>query len=623
MALENKKKASMGVVMQKRQNKRGFGLVETLVGVTVFVLIAAASYGGFLKVMEGVKVLRAKNTATNLANEQIEIIRNLSYTDVGIVDGIPLGKIRRDQIIQRGGIDFNINTSVRNIDDPFDGEIGGTPNDLSPADYKLAELSISCSSCGLTENFKYYARISPYALETIGNNGALFVQVLNANGQPLSGANVNIFNDQGTSTINIDEVTNNEGIFQLIDAPPGTEAYEITVSGEDLPGDYSVDQTYEVGSLENPNPNKPHANVAIGQVTQISFAIDELSDININSRRNNCEVIPYIGFDVRGSKTIGTDGVGSLMYKYDESLQTDGNGFLDAGGLEWDNYFFDITDGTFDLAGSSPFLPLELNPGSDQGVDLILTEKNPNALLVKVIDSETGLPVSDATVSLDAVSGGATGDHELITGNGFLNQTDWIGGGGQDDFSNETRYFNSTNIDNTTAGQITLTQFAGNYDTSGYLESSTYDVGTTTNFGNIFWNPVDQPIETGADSVRFQLATNLENTATTTWDFIGPDGTGSSYYTSPGEVIDSNHNGGRYLRYKAYLETDDVSFAPTISNFSFTFVTDCIPPGQVFFSGLNAGLYDLTVDHINYQQYVEGDFEIINSWADHEVVLTP
>jgi type II secretory pathway pseudopilin PulG len=616
MALGNKKCGKL--------HDRGFGLIETIVGVAVFVAISVAAYGGFLRVLEGVQVLRVKNTATNLANEQIEIIRNLPYADVGIVGGIPIGKVVRDREVVRDGITFNINTAIRNIDDPFDGQIGQVPNDLSPADYKLAELTISCEGCRLAEDFKYYARISPYALETTGNNGALFVQVLDANGQPLSGASVNIFNDQESPIIDIDEVTNTDGMFQLIDAPPGVEAYQITVTGDDLSDDYSTDQTYTIGSPENFNPNKPHANISVGQVTQLSFAIDKTSDLDIYTRRDSCTRIADIGFDMKGSKTIGKDAADEDIFKYDESLTTDGNGFLEIDDVEWDNYSLDITDGSFDLAGSSPLLPLELNPDSDQAIDLILTEKDPNSLLVKVIDSETGLPISGADVSLEAESGGATGDHYLVTGNGFLGQTDWTGGSGQTEYLNETRYFTSNNIDTSAVpGQITLTQFAGSYDSPGYLESSTFDIGTTTNFGNLFWDPVGQPAETGSDSVEFQIATNLENTATSTWGYVGPDGTGSSYYTSSGEAIGASHHGDRYLRYRANLKTADTAFAPAISNASFTFTTDCIPPGQAFFSGLGAGGYTLTVDHPGYQQYEDPAFEISESWADIDVILSP
>jgi hypothetical protein len=607
----------------KKISTKGFGLVETLVGVAVFVAVSVAAYGGFINTLEGVKVLRAKNTATNLANEQIEIIRNLPYDDVGIVDGIPVGKIPRDQIIERDNITFEVNTSVRNVDDPFDGQIGETPNDLSPADYKLVQLEISCQNCLLEEPFQYYARVSPYALETTGDNGALFVQVLDSNGQPLSGANVNIFNDTGTSTINIDEVTDNSGMFQLIDAPPGVEVYEIIVTGDDLSGDYSVDQTYQGGLPANPNPHKRHSSVFSGQVTQASFVIDELSDLDVRTIQSDCSPVSNVGFELSGNKTIGTDDQGEGILKYVESLVSNASGYLGLSGLEWDNYSVEITESGYYLSGSNPSLPLELNAGSDQNLDLVLQSANPNAVLIKVIDGETDLPISGATVLLEGIGGGASGEYELLTGFGFLNQTDWSGGSGQELIGSDNEYYDSVDVDVSANGQITLNEFAGIYNSSGWLESSTFDVGTTTNFSNLFWEPVDQPSQSGENSARLQIASNLELTATSTWDFVGPDGTGATFYESPGEEISDDHDGNRYLRYKVYLTTEDTSFTPIVSDVSFTYVTDCIPPGQVFFDGLDLGAYNLNISHSEYSEYDNSSFEISESWSDFEVQLSP
>jgi hypothetical protein len=82
-----------------------------------------------------------------LANEQLEVARNLPYSDVGIVAGWPIGKIPYQKTEIRHGANFVVTTTVRNIDDPFDGTIGGTPNDPSPADYKLVDLSLDCPNC--------------------------------------------------------------------------------------------------------------------------------------------------------------------------------------------------------------------------------------------------------------------------------------------------------------------------------------------------------------------------------------------------------------------------------------------------------------------------------------------
>jgi len=594
-------------------NSTGFGLVETLVSVAIFSLVSTAAYGGFVKTMQAVQVLKVKNASTNLANEQIEIARNLPYVDVGIVNGLPAGKIPREQVLTREGINFNVTTSVRDIDDPFDGQIGEDPNDLSPADYKLVEFSIICADCAYQNELKYYARVSSLALETQGNNGALFVRVFDSNGQPLQGANVNIENFQLEDPIIIDETTNNDGMFQIVDAPTGTEAYQITVTKED----YSTDKTYTVGEVENPIPDKPHSNVVTGSVTQLSFYIDKFSDLDIYTRRNTCERIANVDFNLQGSKSIGYE-----VLKTDLDDKTDGDGNIEISDIEWDSYSFDITDSGWDLVGASPVLPVEVNPDTNQTIDLILTRKEPNALQVSVVDSETDLPISDAEI---VVSNGVQ-EWDLTTGLGFIIQTDWSGGQGQIEASDdEARYFsnNGSIEDNSPAGDIKLAEFNGNHLNNGELESSIFDIGIESNFGHIFWNQVSQPELAGDESVKVQIATNQVVTATSTWDFIGPDGATTTYYTNSGQEISSAHFGDRYLKYKVFLSTEDTSVTPTLSNISFTLMTDCTPPGQVLFTDLNLGDYSINVTHPDYQEYLIDSYVLGSPWQSQKVSLIP
>lgn len=114
-----------------KTSKKGFTLIEVLVGAFVFVIVALSIYGVYVSILEAVRFSRVKVTITALANEQFEIARNLPYADVGIVGGLPLGKIQHSQIVSRDGKSFSIKTTIRSIDDPFDGTLGGTPNDLS------------------------------------------------------------------------------------------------------------------------------------------------------------------------------------------------------------------------------------------------------------------------------------------------------------------------------------------------------------------------------------------------------------------------------------------------------------------------------------------------------------
>lgn len=589
---------------------KGFSLVEILIGIFVFLIIGFSVYEAYSLIFDVVRTSRLKITATALTNEQAEIIRNLPYSDVGIIAGIPNGKIPANQTLNRNDTEFQVKTTIRSIDDPFDGTLGGNPNDLSPADYRLVEIQISCVSCKNFKPLSFTTRVSPKNLETASTNGALFIQVFDANGQSLPGADVHIENNQIFPAIVLDDTTNNNGVLQIVDASPGVEAYEITVSKSG----YSTDRTYLVGDPANPNPLKPHATVVIQQVTQISFSIDKLSTFNISSVTKLCVPVPNIDFRLQGSRLIGTN---PDVFKYEQNHQTDNNGLLTIQNLEWDNYNLSFNDDSYDLAGSVPLVPINLAPNSTQNLQLIVTLKNPLSTLVTVKDSSTQLPLSDASVRLEKVGY----DNTLITGRGFMRQTDWSGGGNQDDFINPTMYFNSDgNIEtDNPAGEIRLKDILGEYAESGYLISSTFDTAAASNFYQLSWQPQSQPPEAGGNSVRFQIATNNDKT---TWNFVGPGANADDFYTLSDSNITSEHNGNRYLRYKAYLETANTDFTPNISDVSFTFSSSCFPPGQVIFDGLASDTYTLTVSKNGYLTFTD-TIDILSSWQQQEVILSP
>jgi type II secretory pathway pseudopilin PulG len=125
-----------------RRKNFGFSIVEAIVGVAVFALVSIGVYGSFLQIFDISKLAHVKILAVALANEQYEIIRNLPYSDVGITGGIPDGVLPHVNTVTRDGVNFSVTTTIRNIDDAFDGKIDTTPKDLSPADYKLVEVVV-------------------------------------------------------------------------------------------------------------------------------------------------------------------------------------------------------------------------------------------------------------------------------------------------------------------------------------------------------------------------------------------------------------------------------------------------------------------------------------------------
>jgi hypothetical protein len=599
-----------GLTAKNKGRQNGLTLVETLVGATIFALISISVWQGFTQTLQAVSFLRAKNTVTTLANEMFEVVRNMPYEDVGIVDGLPLGKIPKTQTVNRDGKDFLVTASVVNVDDPFDGVVGGSPNDLSPADNKIVEFLIECDSCFDFKPTAFTSKVAPRNLEITEDAGALFVQVIDADGDPIQGADVEIQNDDADPAFVVQETTNNVGMFQLVGAPPGSETYQITATKDG----YTTDKTYTAGAPENPVPNKPHSNVSVGQVTQVTFAIDEESSVDFDFKKNNCSTASGIDFDFYGEKTIGED-----ILKYEKTLVSDGSGDVELDDVEWDTYHLDITDPTYFLAGSNPFLPLSVSPGAEYELDVVVESQDPNALLVRVIDGNEGIPVADATVEL---SEGEFSEIQL-TGQGSMSQTDWSGGGGQENIGNLSAYFaQDGNIDvSSFPGELRLGQFSGQYFSSGELTSSTFDIGDTTNFLVINWKPQSQLAETGEDSVRFQIATNEDLDGEVVWSYKGPDGTSGTYYTTSGEPIHTSHNGHQFLRYKMFLSTEDTSVTPIISDMSFSFASGCAPSGQVYFDGLASDTYDIDVTKSGYINFSSNNIPVTDPWQVIDVIL--
>lgn len=137
---------------------------------------------------------------------------------------------------------------------------------------------------------------------------------------------------------------------------------------------------------------------------------------------------------------------------------------------------------------------------------------------------------------------------------------------------------------------------------SGELESSTIDLGGGVDFRNVVFEPLSQSPETGTSSLRFQIATTNSSTPEM-WEYLGPDGTGTTYYDSVQTVVNQIHNGQKYLRYKVFLSTLNDDYSPLLSELAFTYTNSCTPPGQTFFPSLTAGQYNIEVTRSGYTIY--------------------
>ena len=100
--------------------------------------------------------------------------------------------------------------------------------------------------------------------------------------------------------------------------------------------------------------------------------------------------------------------------------------------------------------------------------------------------------------------------------------------------------------------------YVASYAVAGTLESSSFDTGKASEFRRITWNSTTLP----NTDIKFQIAANNDNA---TWNFVGPDGTSTSYYETSGAII-TGHNGNRYIKYKAFLSTTNTGITPLLNS---------------------------------------------------------
>jgi prepilin-type N-terminal cleavage/methylation domain-containing protein len=565
----------------------GFTLIELIVCVAIFAILLAGVVGCFAVVTSAVKAARLQTQISSLATNDMEIVRNMPYSQVGTMEGNPHGPLPdlSDPISENiAGSKYQIFYKVAYIHDPSDPSATGTPS------YKQVEMNVLNTA---NNQLSYFVTtVVPQGLIADPNTGALQITVINSVGQPLPGMNVEIrYPTTSPYTYDLFDTTNNSGVVTEIGLPAGVNAYRIIAS---YPG-YSTAQTYPITS-QNPNPNHPDATVANGKVTQLTLSIDVLSNLTIDTLNQTCQPISGVNLNVSGSNLIGnTPNVLAFNNNYSSVA-----GAVALTGIPTDTYTPTLLTGQSNIIyGTSPIQKIDVLPGTSQTFSMILGgNSTPNSLLVIVKDATSGTALEGATVQLQ--ENGSSQISSGITGGSVWLQNDWSGGSGQANWSTTTTsqyYQDNGEVNASNANLLQLAKIGGNYVTAtATLISSTFDTGTgATNYTILSWKPTSQSPST---TLEFQIAANNDDA---TWNFVGPDGTPNTYFTTSGNDIGASLSNNRYVRYKVYMSTTNPAISPALTSVFVNFVTGCYTPGQTIFTGLNNDTYSVTVSIPNYQ----------------------
>src|SRR3972149_10171177 len=80
-------------------SERGVTLIDTIVGSALMLIVFLGIAAAFQLSVDVVTNNKARAGAIALANERMEYLRSLSYTQVGVIGGIPAGNVPQEESV--------------------------------------------------------------------------------------------------------------------------------------------------------------------------------------------------------------------------------------------------------------------------------------------------------------------------------------------------------------------------------------------------------------------------------------------------------------------------------------------------------------------------------------------
>jgi type II secretory pathway pseudopilin PulG len=390
-----------------KKNKFGFTLIEALTVLFIFSLITLTFYSVF---SSGSRyIIDAKNRlgAVSLANERMEVVRNLKYSDVGTVDGEVNGNIPQEEDVTENGRTFHVSTLVEYVQDPMDGVF---PADVAFEDYKRVTVTVFWNSSSANQGkVTLTSRFVPPGLEVANpGDGILSVNVYSdqPGGTGIPDSNVHIINtDTGLDTdkqTSSGESSLGNATFMGNNIKESIQKYEIEVTK----AGYETVRTMPLtGTPEIPKPKFIHASVIAGLLNVAYIAQNKLAeDLKIVTVDHMNQPIADINFHLVGGKELGKDSLDNPVYNMNEDSKTDSHGEKDYGAVSPGPFTItpSLSSSNYKLIGTTPYSPFSLLHDQNTTFKIKLADVNTTSLLVKIVKNEdlALIPLSGAQVEV-------------------------------------------------------------------------------------------------------------------------------------------------------------------------------------------------------------------------------
>src|SRR5581483_2179544 len=99
--------------------------------------------------------------------------------------------------------------------------------DNNPGDYK--DVSVTVKNKSGLQLAAVDTHIAALVAETASSTGALFVNVVDGSGNPVTGATVQVTNSSLSPAVNVSDTTDENGIVIFYDLPPSTTGFKYQI----------------------------------------------------------------------------------------------------------------------------------------------------------------------------------------------------------------------------------------------------------------------------------------------------------------------------------------------------------------------------------------------------------
>lgn len=334
--------------IKKPRDSAGFTLVELMVSLIVLAIVSISLTGLFTALVNSAAVAKQKAVASALATNQMEYLKSLPYDNLAVAGGsIYTASPIPPTITQTvNGVTYTVKTSISYVDDAYDG-CGSYPTlalkqtycrnypppngapalDTNPADYKVADVTVF--SPGGSQLAEVDTEISARVAETASATGALFITVIDANGNPVTSATVNVVNSK-VGPVNVSDNTDQNGVAIFYDLPPDTNAYDYVITAS--ASGYSTLTTIAPSGVLQPTYSSQKIFSQQSSSVTLTLKLQGPDSLLVETTDTNGNPLPNVKVYIKGGYKKYTASSDTTYY-YDNLSPTDTRLTTDSGGL--------------------------------------------------------------------------------------------------------------------------------------------------------------------------------------------------------------------------------------------------------------------------------------------------